>query len=261
MSFNLSGTLRRSLENLVEKSSRAKIERHPVINKLLKKYKERSPSTGCSYTDYFALYRYIRRHKPREVLECGTGFSTVIIAQALKENELDYGIQGHLVSMEEDAAYFQSALNSLPDEIKNSKRVKIVLSPAVEDAYEIFNGVRYTNIPKRNYDFVFIDGPNYIEPRPQYLLPYNLDFLRLVEKSSQPISAFVDTRRDTSYMYSLLFQDKFAYDIIRGIGIISSVTKNDLTHDLIKGKHLVARSLKGRFMKHPNIIKMLIGNH
>ena len=67
----------------------------------LEDFLENSESTGCSYTDYWALYGYIRRQKPIEILECGPCATTLIMAHALKENEKETGIAGHITSMEE----------------------------------------------------------------------------------------------------------------------------------------------------------------
>ena len=37
------------------------------------------------------------------------------------------------------------------------KYVDFVLSDVIEDHYSIFRGMRYKNIPNRNYDFVYVD--------------------------------------------------------------------------------------------------------
>src|SRR3989344_9466942 len=38
------------------------------------------------YSKYYILYTIIRKLKPRYILECGSGITTIIIALALKEN-------------------------------------------------------------------------------------------------------------------------------------------------------------------------------
>ena len=42
--------------------------------------------TGASYSDYLTLYEQVKSFKPKEILECGTGITTVVLAQALLEN-------------------------------------------------------------------------------------------------------------------------------------------------------------------------------
>lgn len=102
------------LANKIERRAEQQIKRHAVLCGYLEHYRRTSPSPGCSYADYSLLYRYVKNHKPREVLECGTGFSTVVILQALRENEEEYGIKGRLVSMEENRDYYEAAVKSLP---------------------------------------------------------------------------------------------------------------------------------------------------
>ena len=39
--------------------------------------------TGASYSDYLTLYEQVKSFKPREVVEFGTGITSVVLAQAL----------------------------------------------------------------------------------------------------------------------------------------------------------------------------------
>ena len=53
---------------------------------LMVDYARGSAVTGASYSDYLTLWAQIRAFRPREVLECGSGISTVVIAEALRLN-------------------------------------------------------------------------------------------------------------------------------------------------------------------------------
>ena len=233
-------------EKIEERSERL-IKNNDTIQGYLEYYGRTSPSTGCSYTDYVLLYRYVKNHRPKEVLECGTGFSTVVIAQALKENEEAYGIRGRLVSMEENERYYQAALESMPPPLKHDPRLQIVLSPAVEDTYEFFRGVRYKEIPKRAYDFVFVDGPDLMINPARKPLTFDYDFVKLVQESGHPIGALVDTRVSTCFVYSLLFPEKFRYDYLRKVGIVEPVTRKDLAD----GRKIVSRAMARREFRRP----------
>ena len=46
---------------------------------------------GASFLDYLTLYEQVRAFRPREVLKCGTGISTVVLAYALMENAREDG--------------------------------------------------------------------------------------------------------------------------------------------------------------------------
>jgi len=104
----------RYLAKKIEKEAERLIKSNAVLAGYLEHYRRTSPATGCSYADYALLYRYVKNHKPKEVLECGTGFSTVVITQALRENEVESGVCGRLVSMEENPRYHEAAIQSLP---------------------------------------------------------------------------------------------------------------------------------------------------
>ena len=66
-------------------------------------YIEKSSATGASMSDYLTLYEEVRRLKPVEVLELGTGVSTVILVRALMDNAAEGAPMGRVTSMEESA--------------------------------------------------------------------------------------------------------------------------------------------------------------
>jgi hypothetical protein len=113
-----------------------------------------SESTGCSYYDYWTLYNTTRNNKPAEILECGTGVSSVVMAYALMENEQEGSLPGRITSMEDVDLWYQKARKLIPDTLK--PYVEIVHSPKVEYCHSIFRGVGYQDIPQRAYEFVFI---------------------------------------------------------------------------------------------------------
>lgn len=245
------------LSNKVEERARREVERHKELYDDLMHYREHSPSTGCSFSDYRQLYAYIRAHRPKEVLECGTGLSTVVIARALEENERDHGIAWRLVSMEENPSYYEAALKSMPTHWKGHPRIEMVLSEAVEDTYEFFRGVRYKEVPKGEYDFVFVDGPDFMINPTRKPLTFDYDLVKLVAESERPIAAFVDTRMSTSFVYSMLFPGKFHYDYLRRTGIVSPVTR----HDLADARAIVSRAMVERRIPSSPLAKLITGNY
>lgn len=248
----------RYLAQKIDERAKKSIEGNFALQDYLEHYRRTSPSTGCSYSDYLLLHQYVKRHKPQAVLECGTGFSTVVIAQALKENEEEFGIHNwRLVSMEENANYYEAAVKSLPFSLKNDARLEIVLSGAVEDTYEFFRGVRYREVPKGVYDFVFVDGPDLMINPANKPLTFNYDFVKLVSESDHPIGALIDTRVSTCFVYSLVFPEKFRYDYLRKVGIVEPVTKKDLAD----AKKIVARAMARREFSRPPIWKLIPGRY
>jgi hypothetical protein len=156
-----------------------------------------SESTGCSYYDYWTLYNTTRT----EILECGTGVSSVVMAYALMENEQEGSLPGRITSMEDVDLWYQKAKKLMPDKLK--PYVEIIHSPKVEYCHSIFRGVGYQDIPQRAYEFVFIDGPETTAPS-DGTLTFDFDLINVVTEANHPISAIVDKRAATCYVFQKL---------------------------------------------------------
>ncbi len=202
------------------------LKRHPKLWKELVKYTEKTGSTGCNMMDYYVLYKQIRNIKPLEVLECGTGVSTLVIAHALMENERESGKHGRVTSMEEIVEWADMAENLLPEVYRN--RVDIVVSPTVEDYFSMFRGMRYRDVPKREYDFVFVDGPKYVSPYDNHP-NFDFDYLHILRNSKTAVAGLIDQRVSTVFvLQQLLGKDKIRYSPALGLGYISACSKDDL---------------------------------
>src|SRR3546814_303017 len=156
-----------------------------------------------SYSDYLTLYEQVRAHRPREILECGTGISTVVLAQALRENAAESGqTPGRVTSMEDDPDWHRLATERLPEELRAI--VEIVHSPKVDGFYKCFRGVCYERVPDRPYDFVFSDGPDRHSPVNGDKL-FNLDLINVVRRSETPVRAVVANPYLTFYELQKVF--------------------------------------------------------
>jgi predicted O-methyltransferase YrrM len=150
-----------------------------VLWDLLLRVSRSNAVTGAGYSDYLALYEQVRWHKPREVLECGTGISTVVLAQALRENEAEGYGRGRVTSMEEDPFWHRNAQEHLPVELWDY--VDLVHSPKVDGHYKIFRSVQYQSLPDRPYSFVFSDGPERHSPVNGDKL-FDLDLIQVIRR-------------------------------------------------------------------------------
>ena len=193
---------------------------------MLEAYRARTQSTGCQYVDYEALYRYVRRWRPREILECGTGVSTVVLAYALGENAREDGRSGRITSMEEDKKWFDMANELLPDSLR--KYVDIRLSATVEDGYAIYRGMRYRDVPGRPFEFVFTDGPSTRAPS-DGTRTFDFDYLHTVRHSDIPVGGIIDGRLTTCYVMQKVFgPENVSFDVFRNLGYIKPRTREDL---------------------------------
>ena len=215
-----------ALRKFFQLRSRIFLSKIPVLWNNLQIYLEKTESTGCSYIDYAELYRAIRRNKPTQVLECGTGVSTLVIAHALMQNEKETNVRGTVTSMEEHPEWHKMSKNLLPAEYE--PYVEILLSKTKDDYFSVFRGVRYSELPQIEYDFVFVDGPKYISKTDDGA-SFDFDLLHVVRNANKPVSALIDKRVSTVFvLQKLLGVEKVYYSSIKGLGFVKSVSKKDL---------------------------------
>jgi hypothetical protein len=175
--------------------------------------------------DYHALYAHVRTFAPVEILECGTGASTIVLAAGLRENEREGRPRGRITSMEDQANWFELARRLLPEEL--SGYVDLVLSPSEEGAFSLFRGRRYRDVPHRSYEFVFVDGPSYRTD--DGAMTFDLDILDVIQRSGRPVSAIVDSRVSTCWvLQQVLGTEKVRFDPARRLGIVAPSTRADL---------------------------------
>lgn len=215
-----------ALRKLAQVQSRRKLRRHADLWNALQDYLSKTQSTGCGYIDYSTLYASIRATKPVEVLECGTGVSTLVIAHALMENEVETGQRGRVTSMEEHETWLDMSRQLLPDRYLGY--VDFRLSDVAEDRFSIFRGVRYKEIPDRAFDYVFVDGPKYVSPIDGGVT-FDFDYLHVLRNANQRVQALIDKRVSTVFvLQQLLGPDKVTYSKVNGLGYVKPCTKHDL---------------------------------
>ena len=193
---------------------------------LIERAAARNEVTGVSFADYLTLYRFVREHRPREILECGSGLSTIVLAQALRENERDGFPRGRVTSMEDVPHWHENARTRLPREL--GPYVDFVLSEKVDGVHKIFRGVRYAALPERPYDFVFSDGPERHSPVNGDKL-FNLDLLEVVKRSTTPVRGIVDDHYLTAYvLQKVLGPRNTRYSAVRKLLFVGPVTRDDV---------------------------------
>ena len=209
-----------------ERTALRKFENMPDLQALLQDYIKKTNSTGCKYVDYWVLYQYIKQKRPIEILECGTGVSTVVMAYALMENENSNGLRGRITSIEESDEYFQQAIQLMPEKLR--PYVDILQSEKKEFTHTIFRGVGYKDIPDRDYDFVFIDGPTAYAPSDS-TEAFNFDFINIVKKSTKPVAGIIDNRKITCYVLQKIFGiEKVRFDAKSSLGFIHPCSREDI---------------------------------
>ena len=107
--------------------------------------------TGQSVDDYSEILQYIEEHKPKCIVEYGSGFSTMLIQEKIDELKLDT----KFFSFEDNKHYY----DVIKDNIESTQAMKLV--PYERDNKNPKLG-RYSHTYKgmKDVDFVIIDGPD-----------------------------------------------------------------------------------------------------
>lgn len=205
--YGLSVKWRKSIADrmVAARSRRAKkaLQKNVELWRLMTAAAAGTTVTGASYSDCLTVYEQIKAFKPKEILDCGTGITTVVLAQAPLEKARESGGEpGRVTSMEDDRAWYDVARSRLPAEI--APLVDLVHSPKVDGFYQCFRGVMYESPPDRPYDFVFSDGPDRLSPVNGYKL-FNLDLINVVRRAERPVRAVVDNHYLTFYILQKVF--------------------------------------------------------
>ena len=103
------------------------------------------------HADLAQIHRLIRSRKPRVVLEFGVGFSTLVIAHALKQNG-----KGHLFTVDTSQHWLDNTGKKLG---ALAGHVTLHQSDCVVSEHDGQLVSKYTNLPNISPDFVYLDGP------------------------------------------------------------------------------------------------------
>lgn len=101
------------------------------------------------------LYRTVRESGVRQVLECGSGVSTLILAYALQEQG-----EGRVYALEHDEAYARSTRDLLRQH-QLQARAEVLHAPLrpVDLNGDTWLWYDTTAIPQQSFDLIFVDGP------------------------------------------------------------------------------------------------------
>ena len=139
----------------IKEKSRESLKRDGVLPLL---YSGRDNEIEPNYSDLAYLYQLIRLRRPRVVVEFGVGFSTIVIAQALLENQgSKMGGIGHLYSVDSEQVWIDNTREKLSDNL--SQYVTFSCSPVIVDIADNTLCHRYETLPNISPNFIYLDGP------------------------------------------------------------------------------------------------------
>jgi len=135
------------------------------------------------YVDLLRLYRLVRAHAASTIVEYGSGCSTLVLALAAQASSDDWS----LYSVEADAYWAEATRSALPADL--AERCTIAYVPVVLDERHGLPGVRHTDLPPVDPDFVYLDGPPLPQDRPRAF-----DVLDLESRFKDGLVLIVDSR-------------------------------------------------------------------
>ncbi len=177
--------------------------------------------------DLYLLHSYIIKYKRMTVLEFGTGWSTLVMANAIKYNmkknfskikNLRLNNAGQVYTLDNEKKWLNETKKKT---IKYSKEVKFHYSESVMDC---FNGkicTSFKSLPKINPDFIYLDGPdqfnikgnkNGINLNHNDLMPMSCDILKIEHFLKPGTIIIVDGRAANSRFLKSNFQRDWTYN-------------------------------------------------
>ena len=128
--------------------------------------------------------------------------------------------------MEDVEFWYRHARELIPGEL--TPYIDLNYSPKAEFCYSIFRGVGYREIPDRDFQFAFIDGPETTAPSDE-AKTFNMDLINVVQKTERPLFAVVDKRVSTCYVFQKVFGvERVKFNPRCDLGLVGPVSKRDL---------------------------------
>ena len=162
--------------------------------------------TGQNELDYNILIKYITEHKPKCIVEYGSGFSTRIIQKTINELELNT----KFFSFEDNKYYY----DIIKEHIELTDVVKLVPFERQGDKlgryYHSYDGME-------DVDFVMIDGPD----TGRYNIRATTNVVDLHERfPNNKINVFIQGRISTTDYYIEKYGNKFKHIDNNGWGVL-----------------------------------------
>ena len=172
------------------------------VEGIINDYSNKTNSTGTKFPTLYNAVKLIQKFKPNILLESGTGTSTLVIAETLIQlKKEDPNYNPILISMESLPKWHNLAVELLPEKYRDI--VEIRLGEREKFEYGMFRGYCHSNIPSKNYDFVFLDGPSYKDEEGNSSC---LDALKVrLESNVKAVIGVVDTRVSSVFVMQNLF--------------------------------------------------------
>lgn len=169
-----------------------RLRRYPTLKVLLERF-SRSKSAAVDLADAIALYEYVLTRNPKCILELGSGTSTNIICQAIADvQKFEPNYVPRFLSYEENPEWLRFHEETFVPGLR--KHVEL---GALDTSIKKLDGewvAHYLGLPILPYDFVFIDGPDFLRHGCQW----SCDVLDLADALAKKVLIVFDGRERTA---------------------------------------------------------------
>jgi hypothetical protein len=176
--------------------------------------------------DLYLLHNYIIKYKRMTVLEFGTGWSTLVMANAIRYNHKKYFFKAKNLRLN-NASEIHCIDNEkkwINETKKKTKKYNHFISFHYSESFmDVFNNkicTSFNRIPKINPDFIYLDGPdqfnikghkNGINIDHNDFMPMSSDILKIEHFLKPGTIIVVDGRAANSRFLKTNFQRKWLY--------------------------------------------------
>ncbi len=177
--------------------------------------------------DLFLLHNYIIKYKRMTVLEFGTGWSTLVMANALRFNFIKYSYRiknlrlnnaGQLHCIDNEKKWIKKTKNRT---LKYNRFINFHYSESTMDLFNNRICTSFRKIPKINPDFIYLDGPDQFNIRGNTYgininhkdyMPMSSDILKIEHFLKPGTIIVVDGRAANSRFLKANLQRKWNYN-------------------------------------------------
>jgi hypothetical protein len=178
---------------MIESIALLYLEGQPGLKRDLRLARKFSPSTGCNAFELAQLHLRARRKSSKNILELGSGVSTLVLAHACWLNNRR-GVGARVISMEESPLFAAATMKFIPAYLRPF--LLVITSKVVTQRDGDWTGFSYEARPRGTPDFVFIDGPQLPDNGVNSLF-YDSDVEQIAQDATRPFVALLDGRNST----------------------------------------------------------------
>lgn len=225
-SINPISIKRRKRESIAE--GKIKSINNGELYNLLQETIEKSKSTGCEYSDYLTIWEALNQHQPKNILECGSGISSVVFAYYISKSKNPEEIT--FISMDSVDFWHDQIVEIFPKELH--QYVQFKLSDRMESLYNGVLGCHYKEVPPIDYDFIFVDGPllRKVWNDKSYPKCFNADIINILMRNPNvTLNGLLDQRIGTLWnLRKLIPKGSITYNPVKKVAYFNNLKQDQL---------------------------------